>query len=217
MGHILTGVLRCIDPDRVQGILQVPLPQTKHKLRQFLGLVGYCRAWIEDFSVVARPLYDFLTKDSPDVIVWTPEREQSLKKLKDKLIKAPVLALPDSEKEFELFVDVKQGHAKGILVQENGGTRRPVAYFSKLLEPVARGWPHCLKNCAATAQRVAEARKLTRGGYFIVKVSHQIKALFTERASKWMTSPRLLQYESCLMEKDNLELKVGKGSIQPPV
>uniref|UniRef100_A0A8C9MYD8 Reverse transcriptase RNase H-like domain-containing protein n=1 Tax=Serinus canaria TaxID=9135 RepID=A0A8C9MYD8_SERCA len=72
----------------------------------------------------------------------------------------------------------------GILVQEHGGTRRPVAYFSELFDLVARGWPHCLQNCAATALMVAEAQKLTRGGYLIVKVSHQIKALLTETASK---------------------------------
>lgn len=121
LGHVLTGGLQCIDPERTQGILQVPLPQTKKELRQFLGLVGYCRAWIEDFSVLARPLYDFLTQDSPNVAVWTPEGEQSFRKLKDKLVNAPGLALPDSEKEFEPYVDVKQGHAKGILVQEHGG------------------------------------------------------------------------------------------------
>ena len=141
LGHILTEGLRCIDPRRIQGILEVPLPQTKKELPQFLGLVGYCRAWIEDFSLVAKPLYDFLTQSSPNVLVWTPEGEQSFRKLKDKLVNTPVLALPDTEKEFQLYVDVKLGHAKGILVQEHGGTRRPVAYFSKLLDPVARGCP----------------------------------------------------------------------------
>uniref|UniRef100_A0A8U7NYG9 Reverse transcriptase RNase H-like domain-containing protein n=1 Tax=Corvus moneduloides TaxID=1196302 RepID=A0A8U7NYG9_CORMO len=91
------------------------------------------RTRIEDFSVLARPLYDFLTQESPNVM------------------------------EFELYVNVKQGHAKGILIQEHGGTRQPVAYFSNLLDLVARGWPHCLQNCAATALMVTEAQKLTRG------------------------------------------------------
>ena len=58
---------------------------------------------------------------------------------------------------------------------------------------------------------VAEARKLTRGGYLIVEVSHQIKALLIERASKWMTSARLLQYDSCLMEQEDLEFKSGEN------
>ncbi|TRZ08788.1 hypothetical protein HGM15179_018315 [Zosterops borbonicus] len=48
------------------------------------------------------------------------------------------------------------------------------------------------------------------GGYLIVKVSHQVKALLTERASKWMTSTRLSQYESCLMEQEDIELKSGE-------
>lgn len=62
-------------------------------------------------------------------MVWTPEGEQSFRELKDGLVDAPVLGLPDSEEEYELYVDVKQDHAKGILVQEHGETRRPVAYF----------------------------------------------------------------------------------------
>uniref|UniRef100_A0A8C3QH96 Reverse transcriptase/retrotransposon-derived protein RNase H-like domain-containing protein n=1 Tax=Cyanoderma ruficeps TaxID=181631 RepID=A0A8C3QH96_9PASS len=90
-------------------------------------------AWIEDFS--------------------TPEGEQSFRKLEDKLVYDPVLVLPDSEKEFEIYVDVKQGCAKGILVL-HGGTWQPLAYFSKLLNP----------NCAATALMVTEARQLTRRG-----------------------------------------------------
>lgn len=60
--HILTGGLQCIDPEIIPRILQVPLPQTKKELQQFLGLVRYCRAWTEDYSALARPLYDFLTK-----------------------------------------------------------------------------------------------------------------------------------------------------------
>uniref|UniRef100_A0A8C3NZ51 Reverse transcriptase/retrotransposon-derived protein RNase H-like domain-containing protein n=1 Tax=Cyanoderma ruficeps TaxID=181631 RepID=A0A8C3NZ51_9PASS len=95
---------------------------------------------------------------------WTKEGEQNFKKFKDKLLNAPVVALPDSEKEFELYVYVKQSHAKGILVQEHGKTRWPVAYFSK---PLARGWPHCLQNCAPTNLMVTEAQKLTMGEYLI--------------------------------------------------
>uniref|UniRef100_A0A8C0TYV8 Reverse transcriptase/retrotransposon-derived protein RNase H-like domain-containing protein n=1 Tax=Cyanistes caeruleus TaxID=156563 RepID=A0A8C0TYV8_CYACU len=130
--------------------------------------------WL-DFFVVARPLYDFLSQDNPNVMVQTPEGKQSFKKLKEKMVNALVLALPVSEKEFKLYVDVQQGHAKGILVQELGGTRRPAACFSKMLEPVARGWPHCLQNCAATALMVAEARKLTRGRYLILLLLHVLK------------------------------------------
>lgn len=49
------------------------------------------------------------------------------------------------------------------------------------------------------------------GGSLIVNALHQIKALLTERASKWVTSARLLQCETCLMEHEDLELRRGEG------
>lgn len=58
---------------------------------------------------------------------------------------------------------------------------------------------------------VTKTQRLTAGGSLIVKVPHQIKALLTEKASKWMTSDRLLQYETYLMDQEDLELSNGKG------
>lgn len=62
-------------------------------------------------------------------MVWTPEVEQSFGELEDGFVDVTVLALLDSEGKFELYVDVKQDHAKGIFVREHGGARRPVAHF----------------------------------------------------------------------------------------
>lgn len=100
----------------------------------------------------------------------------------------------------------------------------PKWVFSK--DPVARRWPHCLQHGAATALLVTETRQSTAKGSLIVKVSHQVKALLTKRASKWMTSIMLLQYGTCLMEQEDLELRsreefnpfsLEKGLTQPPV
>lgn len=85
-----------------------------------LGLVRYCRTWIEEFSGLAQLLHDFLMQDSPSVVVGTLEGEQSFKTLKDRLTEALAVALPDWVKEFKLHVDFNQGHAKGILVQDMG-------------------------------------------------------------------------------------------------
>lgn len=71
----------------------VPLPKTKMELQQFLVLIGYCRTWIQDFSLLASPLCEFLTQESPNIITWTPEGNQSFQALKSKLTKAPALDL----------------------------------------------------------------------------------------------------------------------------
>ena len=83
--------------------------------------------------------------------------------IKTALLSAPALGLPDITKPFLLYVDEKQGVAKGMLMQHLGPWKRPVAYLSTHLDPVASGWPPCLREIAAGALTVKDADKLTLG------------------------------------------------------
>ena len=64
---------------------------------------------------------------------------RAFQELRQVLLEAPALALPDPAKPFQLFVDEKQRVGKGVLTQQWGPWRRPVAYLSKQLDPVAAG------------------------------------------------------------------------------
>ena len=68
--------------------------------------------------------------------------------LKQALLSAPALGLPDLTKPFYLYVDEKDGVAKGVLVQYLGPWKRPIAYLSKKLAMVATRWPPCFKIIA---------------------------------------------------------------------
>ena len=74
--------------------------------------------------------------------------KRAFQELRQALLEAPALALPDPSKPFQLFVDEKRGMGKGVLMQQWGPWRRPVAYLSKRLDPVAAGWPPCLRIIA---------------------------------------------------------------------
>ena len=89
--------------------------------------------------------------------------KRAFQELRQALLEAPALALPDPSKPFQLFVDKKRGMGKGVLMQQWGPWRRPVAYLSKRLDPVAVGWPLHLRIIAATALLVHDADKLTYG------------------------------------------------------
>ena len=69
------------------------------------------------------------------------------------LLEALALALPDSAKPFQLFVDEKQGVGKGVLTQQWGPWRRPVAYLSKRLDPVAAGSGRARAGASSNARR----------------------------------------------------------------
>uniref|UniRef100_A0A8C3SF63 Reverse transcriptase RNase H-like domain-containing protein n=1 Tax=Chelydra serpentina TaxID=8475 RepID=A0A8C3SF63_CHESE len=64
--------------------------------------------------------------------------------------------------------------ASGVLCQRSGPAWQPVGYYSKVLDPVAKGWPACLRAVTATALLVQEAEKLTLGGDTEVVVPHGI-------------------------------------------
>lgn len=118
------------------GIIALPAPRTKREVRQLLGLLGYCRQWIEGFSEKVKFLYEKLTLN---VIKWSPEDEKKFQHIKDTLMRAPVLSLPDLDKPFRLFVDTSNHTAYRVLNQDWAGSKKPIGYFSKLLDPVSRG------------------------------------------------------------------------------
>lgn len=210
LGHLISGGKRRINPERIAGITRVPLPKNKKEIRKFLGLIGYCRLWIDDYSRQVKFLYDKLGEEK-DKVQWTPEQEVKFGKLKNSLITAPVLALPSVEQPFHLFVNSDKGVALGVLTQKRGGNRQPVAFLSKILDPVCRGWPGCIQAVAATAILVEESRKLTFGGTLVVSTPHTVRTILTQKSNRWLTDSRLLKYEAILMEKDDLMIITDKN------
>jgi hypothetical protein len=99
-----------------------------HKLsyvRSFLGLANFYRHFMKDFSTIAAPLNELIKKGVP--FSWGTPQENAFNMLKDKLMHAPLLQLPDFNKTFELECDASGIGLGGVLLQE----RKPVAYFSE--------------------------------------------------------------------------------------
>ncbi|KAJ7428273.1 gag-pro-pol polyprotein [Willisornis vidua] len=212
LGHWLSKGHKRLDPDRVNGILSLQAPTNKRQIRQLLGLLGYCRQWIENYSSKVKFLYEKLTLDG--LVKWSPKDESQLEELKTDLVNAPVLSLPDIKRPFFLFVNTENGTAYGVLTQEWAGKKKPVGYFSKILDPVSRGWPTCLQAIVATALLAEEAKKITFGAELKIYTPHNIRGILQQKAEKWLTDSRLLKYESILIHSPKLELEVT--SLQNP-
>uniref|UniRef100_A0A8B9VZI6 Reverse transcriptase/retrotransposon-derived protein RNase H-like domain-containing protein n=1 Tax=Anas zonorhyncha TaxID=75864 RepID=A0A8B9VZI6_9AVES len=116
----------------------------------------------------------FLKTQFDGLLKWTKEDEKQLEKLKEDLAHPPVLSLPDLRRPFFLFVNSNEGTAYGVLAQEWAGSKKPVAYLSKLLDVVSQGWPSCLQVIVAAALLVEEAQKITFGGEIKVISPHNI-------------------------------------------
>ncbi|RMC04319.1 hypothetical protein DUI87_19138 [Hirundo rustica rustica] len=193
-----------LDPERVASSIALPSPQTKREFRQVLGLLGYCRQWIEGYSEKVKFLYEKLKTDR---LKWTEQDEQAFKILKETLVTAPVLSLPDVKRQFQLFVDVSNHTAYGVLTRDWAGNRKPVGYLSKLLDPVSKGWPTCLQAIVAVALLVEEAKKVTFGSPLVVYTPHNVRNILQQKADKWLTDARLLKYEAILIHSPRMELR----------
>lgn len=169
---------RWLTEARKKTVTQIPVPTTPRQVREFLGTAGFCRLWIPRFASLASPLYS-LTKEQGQ-FKWTLEHQRAFNKIKRALLEAPALALPDLTKPFTLFVDEWAGVARGVLTQTLGPWKRPVAYLSKKLDPVASGWPICLKAIAAVALLVKDADKLTLGQKVTVVAPHALESIIRQ-------------------------------------
>ena len=119
------GIL--VDPTKVQEDLDWKAPTSVYEVRSFLGLAGYYRRFILDFSKIATAMTRLLQKDVK--FVWTSKCETSFHTLQTLLTSAPVLAQPDIEKPFDVFCDAS-GTGLGCVLMQEG---RVIAYASRQL------------------------------------------------------------------------------------
>lgn len=197
LGYTLRDGQRWLTEARKRTVTQIPPPTNPRQVREFLGTAGFCRLWIPGFATMAAPLYP-LTKEG-QVFMWTQEHQAAFEALKKALLQAPALALPDLSKPFTLFVDERNGVARGVLTQSLGPWKRPVAYLSKKLDPVASGWPSCLRAIAATAILVKDADKLTMGQNVTIVAPHALESVIRQPPDRWMTNARMTHYQSLLL------------------
>ena len=87
-------------------MLEWETPQMVKEVRSFLGLAGYYRRFIENFSKIAKPLTSLLEKNA--AFIWTDERQMAFDELKKRLTTAPVLTLPDQTKRFTVYCDASK-------------------------------------------------------------------------------------------------------------
>ena len=115
---------------QVEAISDFPVPTCKRQLMRFLGMAGYYRKFCNNFSVIAEPLTNLLSKRMR--LKWTSDCQNVFDKLKAILRSEPVLLAPNFNKEFKLAVDASDVGAGGVLLQEDdSGVDHPVCYFSK--------------------------------------------------------------------------------------
>ena len=124
-----------VDMNKVKAIQAIPPPVNVGDVLSFLGMCGHYRQYIKDFSTIALPLSKLTRKR--EVFEWTEERQNAFVRLKELLMEAPSLALPDFDKPFILYTDasfIGLGAAlHQVHVLNNKNVELPVCWISRAL------------------------------------------------------------------------------------
>nr|GEZ43286.1 putative reverse transcriptase domain-containing protein [Tanacetum cinerariifolium] len=131
LSHVINSQGVHVDPAKVEAIKNWTAPKTPTEVRQFLGLAGYYRRFIEGLSLIAKPLTKLTQKNKS--YEWGEEEEEAFQLLKDKLCSAPILALPEGSEDFVVYCDASLKGYGAVLMQRE----KVIAYASRL-------WRHYL-------------------------------------------------------------------------
>jgi hypothetical protein len=105
LGHVLSAKGMAVDLSKIEAVSKWQSPKST-EIRSFLGLAGYYRRFIENFSKIAKPMTEMLKSNTP--YVWSDKCEVSFQELKTRLTTTPVLILPDASKDFVVYCNASR-------------------------------------------------------------------------------------------------------------
>ncbi|XP_073121752.1 uncharacterized protein [Henckelia pumila] len=149
LGHIVSAKGIEVDSSKVEAVRNWVAPKNSTEIRNFLGLAGYYKRFIQDFSKIALPLTPLTRKGVK--FVWSEQCEKSFAELKERLISAPVLAIPEGTGRFVVYTDASKSGLGAVLMQDD----KVIAYASRQLKVHERNYP--THDLELTANVVADA------------------------------------------------------------
>ncbi|KAF1325889.1 Pol protein, partial [Globisporangium splendens] len=160
------------DPEKVKAIADWPIPKNVKDLRKWLGLANYLHKYSHNYAARVRPLTHLLKKDVE--WDWTNDVMNAFIDVKESLVRAPVLALPDHTKAFSVVCDASDFAIGCALMQkDDDGHERVVSYQSRLLKAAEKNYPVHDKELLAIKYALLKFRVHLLGATpFVVYTDH---------------------------------------------
>ena len=167
-----------VDPEKVEVVMSWERPKSVFEIRSFLGLAGYYRRFIEDFSRLAAPMTRLTRKEVK--FDWDDRCEEAFQEFKRKLTSAPILIVPDRGQGYTVYCDASSAGLRCVLMQ------------SSKLKNHEQNYPTHDMELAAVVFTLEIWRHYLYGEEFEVYSDHKsLKYIFTQRdlnmrQRKWM-------------------------------
>jgi hypothetical protein len=164
-----------VDPDKVKEVLEWKPPMTVSEVRSFLGLAGYYRRFILNFSKITKPITELLKKGNK--YVWSEACDEAFKHLKKLLTTSHVLAQPDTTKLFDVYCDASGTSLGGLLMQQG----RVISYSSMQLRSHEEHYPTHDLELAVVVMALRMWRHYLLGNVVHIYTDHKsLKYIFTQ-------------------------------------
>ena len=187
LGHLISVNRKQPLPEKLDSVHNMPEPRSPKEIKQFLGLTGYYRKFILQFSHMARPLAKLLAHDCE--FVWTNQCDISFQMLKDMLCSAPILKYPNTSKLYMLYTDASKYRWAGILTQRHtftvGGKEitmdHPVLYVSGLFCGSKLNWARLTKEAYAIYMSIKKSTFYLKGHEITLRSDHLLLKKFLRK------------------------------------
>ena len=201
LGFIVSADGIHVDDAKIQAIRDWPIPTTLRELQSFHGLATFYRKFIKNFSTIAGPMTDSMKKNK---FTWGPAQQHSFEDIKIKLCNAPVLALPDFDKLFEVEVDAS-GIGIGAVLNQEG---KPVEFFSEKLCSSRQKWSTYQQEFYSLVRALKQWEHYLLGKEFVLYTDHQaLKFLESQKTIK-----RMLARWYSFLQRFNFTIKHKSGT-----
>jgi len=128
-----------MEKEKVQEVVEWPVPKSVKDVQKFWGLANYYRQFVKDFAKIAKLLHEMMRKEMK--WNWGERQQKTFEELKERFTTEPVLVIPDLDKEMRVEADASDFTTGGVLSMKCEDKRwRPVAYISKSLNKAERNY-----------------------------------------------------------------------------
>ncbi|KAI3822130.1 hypothetical protein L1987_09711 [Smallanthus sonchifolius] len=187
LGHVINADDIMVDPTKIEAVQKWKIPKTPTEIRSFLGLTGYNQRFIQDFSKIASPLTNLTRKEVK--YEWGQAQSKAFEELKKKLTQAPVLSLPDGNKDLVVNSDALGQWLRCVLMQRG----KVIAFASRQLKIHEVNYPTHDLEIATVVFALKIWSHYLYGVKCIIYTDHKILKYFFEQKDLNMRQRRWLE------------------------
>ena len=198
LGHTISANRIMVDPKKLVNLETWPLPSTPSAINSFLGFTNYFRNFIPKYSSLAAPLEALRAKGSSSFSLNHAQR-QAFEALRQAILLAPVLHLPDFSLPFHIATDASSTGIGAVLYQIVGKTKRFIQFQARALSASERNYSATKRECLAIIFALAKFHYYVYANRFILYTDHRaLTFMFTQKHVNAITAnwfETLLSYD----------------------